>query len=121
MNDHVSDHLLVATRKGLFALEHKRSGWASNGFPGIPVTNVLYSDGVLYAAIKYGHFGPKLHRSDDSGRDWREIATPAFAFLDAPPRPTSYGCSITPASIDRPTPARIGSGCHCPATTLVSP
>jgi hypothetical protein len=80
MNDHMSDHLLVATRKGLFALERERSGWASKliGFPGIPVTNVLRTDGLLYAAIKYGHFGPKLHRSDDDGRTWKEIAVPGF-------------------------------------------
>ena len=80
MNDHMSDHLLIATRKGLFALERKRSGWTSSliGFPGIPVTNVLRADGILYAAIKYGHFGPKLHRSEDDGVTWMEIATPAF-------------------------------------------
>jgi hypothetical protein len=42
------------------------------------VTNVLRADGILYAAIRYGHFGPKLHRSDDDGRTWKEIAVPAF-------------------------------------------
>jgi hypothetical protein len=80
MNEHMSDHLLIAMRKGLFALERKRSGWTSSlvGFPGIPVTNVLRTDGILYAAIKYGHFGPKLHRSDDDDETWREIAAPAF-------------------------------------------
>lgn len=34
--------------------------------------------GILYAALKLGHFGPKLHRSDDDGRNWREIAAPVF-------------------------------------------
>ena len=62
----MSDHLLVATRKGLFALERRRSGWTSSliGFPGIAVTNVLRADGVIYAALKHGHFGAKLHRSE---------------------------------------------------------
>ena len=55
----MSDHLLVATRKGLFALECKRSDWTSTviGFPGVAVTNVLRTDGVTYAALKHGHFG----------------------------------------------------------------
>src|SRR2546428_528318 len=45
-----------------------------------PVTAVLADarDGARYAALKHGHFGPKLHRSDDQGRTWRELATPAF-------------------------------------------
>ena len=65
----MSDHLLIATRKGLFALERKNSGWvcALIGFPGVAVSNVLSADGVIYAALKHGHFGAKLHRSDDGG------------------------------------------------------
>jgi hypothetical protein len=79
----MSDHLLVATRKGLFTLERRRAGWAANliGFAGIPVTNVLRDGerGVIYAALKHGHFGPKLHRSDDDGATWQEISSPSFA------------------------------------------
>ena len=76
----MSDHLLVATRKGLFTLERRRSGWTTSltAFAGIPVTNALRDGDVLYAALKHGHFGSKLHRSDDDGRNWREIAAPAF-------------------------------------------
>ncbi len=77
----MSDRLLVATRKGLFTLERRRSGWTANppAFTGIPVTNALRaSDGVVYAALKHGHFGPKLHRSDDDGSTWRELSAPAF-------------------------------------------
>lgn len=78
----MSDRLLLATRKGLFTVERSRSGWDGKliGFAGIPVTNVLRDGdrGAIYAAVKHGHFGPKLHRSDDEGRTWREIATPAF-------------------------------------------
>jgi hypothetical protein len=71
----MSDHLLIATRKGLFALERKRAGWDSRlvGFEGVAVTNVLRADGVIYAALKHGHFGAKLHRSDDDGATWREL------------------------------------------------
>ena len=77
----MSDRMLVATRKGLFTLERRRAGWATSltAFSGIPVTNALrHRHGVIYAAIKHGHFGPKLHRSDDNGRSWHEIAAPTF-------------------------------------------
>jgi hypothetical protein len=78
----VSDVLLVATRKGLITLERRARGWsiAAIDFPGVAVTAALRdpNDGARYAALKHGHFGPKLHRSDDDGRRWREIAAPAF-------------------------------------------
>jgi hypothetical protein len=88
----MSDRLLVATRKGLFRLERKRAGWTADliGFVGNPVTNALrQDDGVMFAALKLGHFGPKLHRSDDDGRTWREIAAPAFA-ADTPGEPSLF-------------------------------
>jgi hypothetical protein len=78
----MSERLLVSTRKGLLTLERTRSGWTttSTAFAGIPVTNALRDarDGVLFAALKHGHFGPKLHRSDDDGKTWRELPAPAF-------------------------------------------
>ncbi len=64
------------------AFERERDGWTANliGFAGNPVTNVLPGlTASSIAALKHGHFGPKLHRSDDDGRTWREIAAPAFA------------------------------------------
>jgi photosystem II stability/assembly factor-like uncharacterized protein len=78
----VSERILVSTRKGLFTLARNGAGWAvaDVAFAGIPVTAALADarDGTLYAALKHGHFGPKLHRSTDGGRTWPEIATPAF-------------------------------------------
>jgi hypothetical protein len=76
----MGDHLLIATRKGLFALERQQAGWSTKliGFPGVAVTNVLSASGVIYAALKHGHFGAKLHRSDDGGATWPELAAPAF-------------------------------------------
>ncbi|MEX0751408.1 MAG: hypothetical protein WD073_00585 [Xanthobacteraceae bacterium] len=78
----MSDVLLIATRKGLITLERGARGWgiAATDFPGVAVTAALCDpqDGARYAALKHGHFGPKLHRSDDNGRTWREIAAPAF-------------------------------------------
>jgi hypothetical protein len=44
------------------------------------VTNLLRDlrDGALYAALSLGHFGVKLHRSDDGGTTWAELPAPAF-------------------------------------------
>jgi hypothetical protein len=78
----MSNRLLVATRKGLLTLMRSGDGWSvsATDFPGVPVTAVLRDprDGAIYAALKHGHFGAKLHRSADDGRTWHEIATPAF-------------------------------------------
>ena len=77
-----ADILLLATRKGLLTLHRANGGWrvADTAFPGVPVTSVLHDvrDGAIYAGLKHGHFGAKMHRSDDGGRAWREIAMPAF-------------------------------------------
>jgi photosystem II stability/assembly factor-like uncharacterized protein len=78
----MSDLMLVATRKGLISLEKRNGGWnvARTDFPGVAVTAVLHDarDGTLYAMLKHGHFGSKLHRSDDRGASWQELAAPAF-------------------------------------------
>jgi photosystem II stability/assembly factor-like uncharacterized protein len=76
------DRMLLATRKGLISMR-KNGGWtiARTDFPGVPVTAALYDqrDNTLYAVLKHGHFGAKLHRSDDEGETWRELPAPAFA------------------------------------------
>ena len=78
----MSDRILVATRKGLFHVRRENSAWrvAQADFLGDPVTMVLADarDGALYAALEHGHFGAKLHRSDDGGITWPEIGVPAF-------------------------------------------
>ena len=89
----MSDRILVATRKGLLALARKGGAWsvAATDFPGIPVTAVLRDarDGAIYAALKHGHFGSKLHRSDDDGKSWTELPAPAFP-ADAAGAPTLF-------------------------------
>jgi hypothetical protein len=71
----------VASRKGLFTLDPEDDDGriTSHVFTGDPVTAVLHDprDGTLYAALNLGHFGVKLHRSDDGGANWQEIAAPA--------------------------------------------
>ena len=81
--------LHVATRKGLFTVERSNGRWDIAGveFLALPVTQVMTDprDGKMYAALKSEHFGPKMHRSDDGGRNWKEIATPQY-----PPKPDDY-------------------------------
>lgn len=78
----MAERMLVATRKGLLTFVATGGGWrlARTDFPGVSVTTVLADrrDGALYAALKHGHFGCKLHRSEDDGRTWTELPAPAF-------------------------------------------
>jgi photosystem II stability/assembly factor-like uncharacterized protein len=83
----MSDRLLAATRKGLFDFRRNGHGWRvqNTAFLGSPVSMTLADprDGTLYAALDLGHFGVKLHRSDDGGRSWSEIAAPSYAGVHA--------------------------------------
>ena len=94
------DTLLVSTRKGLFVLERAVAGWriAAVHFLGDRVSGALADprDGAWYAAMDLGHFGAKLHRSDDRGATWTEVAVPAYDADDdvpvgdgKPPKPAT--------------------------------
>ncbi|WP_193369175.1 WD40/YVTN/BNR-like repeat-containing protein [Pelagibius marinus] len=78
----MGEHILVATRKGLFGVGF--NGVAGDprpvGFLGDPVSAVMQNeqDGAIYAALNLGHFGAKLHRSDDFGLTWTELPVPAY-------------------------------------------
>ena len=89
----MSERMLLATRKGLLQLARQNGGWsiARTSFPGVAVTAALHDarDGTLYAMLKHGHFGSKLHRSDDDGRTWAELPAPAFP-ADAAGSPTLF-------------------------------
>ncbi len=82
----MADVFYVASRKGLFTYKRNGSGWETGkpDFLGEPVSAVLKDnrDGALYAALNLGHFGCKLHRSDDDGATWKELTPPAFAKAD---------------------------------------
>jgi hypothetical protein len=79
------DRAWVATRKGLFELRQRGGVWHIEriSFLGEPVSMLLppQADGPpgrLLAALNLGHFGVKLHASDDAGATWREVATPTY-------------------------------------------
>ena len=83
------DRAWIATRKGLFEVRNERGSWriAGSSFLGEPVSMLLppregASDRRMLAALNLGHFGVKLHASDDEGKTWREVSTPMY-----PPQP----------------------------------
>ncbi|HWA75951.1 MAG TPA: hypothetical protein VG937_26620 [Polyangiaceae bacterium] len=80
------ERLFVATRKGLFIIERSSSRWDVRDvvFEGDNVPTLLpdVREGTLYVVISHGHFGNKLHRSEDGGRTFRELPPPAY-----PPKP----------------------------------
>ncbi|UXI67748.1 WD40/YVTN/BNR-like repeat-containing protein [Tahibacter amnicola] len=117
----MSDRLLVSTRKGLFALAREPAGWVIErvSFLGDNVTLAMADprDGSWYAALNLGHFGVKLHRSVDGGREWQEIAVPAYAEGDEartgdgkPPRPATLSLLWSLAAGGADQPGRLWAG-----------
>lgn len=84
---HSSPRLLVSTRKGLFTLGRHQGEWKviHRAFVGdnVSLTHVDAATGTRYAALDHGHFGAKLHRSED-GVAWTEVKAPIY-----PPKPES--------------------------------
>lgn len=78
----MTDRAWIATRKGLFELRCRGGAWAVErvSFLGEPVSMLLPPDaqGRMLAALNLGHFGVKLHASDDAGVHWHEVATPTY-------------------------------------------
>ncbi|MDQ3739182.1 MAG: exo-alpha-sialidase [Actinomycetota bacterium] len=74
--------ILIGTRKGLF--RYRNDSLELVDFLGVPVAVVLrdHRDGRIHAALDHGHFGIKLHRSDDDGATFTEAPAPVY-----PPRP----------------------------------
>jgi photosystem II stability/assembly factor-like uncharacterized protein len=93
----MNDTLYLGTRKGFFTLRLAPSGWAIEtvSFLGVAVPMLLQDPrtGRLYAAVEHGHFGTKLHVSTDNGKNWEEIACPAY-----PPKPDDVPETINPMS-----------------------
>jgi hypothetical protein len=80
------DRAWAATRKGLFELRRRGGAWQIENvsFLAEPVSMLLPPDasGRMLAALNLGHFGVKLHASNDAGKTWREVGVPTF-----PPQP----------------------------------
>ncbi|MGI9015291.1 MAG: WD40/YVTN/BNR-like repeat-containing protein [Phycisphaerales bacterium] len=97
------NRIILATRKGLFFGSRSGPGtWqiTQRHFFGDNCSLAMSDprDGAIYAALDHGHFGAKLHRSDDDGATWKEIAAPVY-----PPVPEGYQPKPNPMS-GRPIP-----------------
>lgn len=94
--------LLTGTRKGLFVydIDGGQSRLRGTHFPAVPISAVLADprDGAWYAALDHGHFGTKLHRSDDAGFTWVELPAPEYP-ADAGPVPNSRVNPDGPATL----------------------
>ena len=70
--------LHVATRKGLFVVDGAgaEARVVAEHFVGdnVMITFTDHRDGAWYAVLDHGHFGVKLHRSDDAGATWVEVS-----------------------------------------------
>lgn len=79
----VAHRFLVCSRKALLVIERDVGGGyeiVADHFVGIPVVNALADDrtGTWWVSLDHGHWGPKLHRSDDEGATWVEVPCPAY-------------------------------------------
>ena len=78
----MNDRAWIATRKGLFELRLRANAWQIErvSFLGEPVSMLLPPrvDGFMLAALNLGHFGVKVHASNDAGATWSEVTTPAY-------------------------------------------
>jgi hypothetical protein len=54
-------------------------------------------DARMLAALNLGHFGVKLHRSDDAGRTWQETTCPAY-----PEQPADAQAHVNPMGVNAP-------------------
>ena len=87
---------LIGTRKGLFTVDLEAGAMSEPAFPGVNVTYAVRDprDDTWYASLDHGHFGVHVHRSDDRGTTWQEIAAPEY-----PPKPPGVS-HVNPMSHD---------------------
>jgi photosystem II stability/assembly factor-like uncharacterized protein len=79
----MTDRAFVATRKGVFIITRSSTGtWLIDRVAFLADNASVVSfdprDGAIYVALGHGHFGVKMHRSDDGGQTWAAIATPEY-------------------------------------------
>jgi hypothetical protein len=104
----MADTLYVASRKGLFRFRRNGGDWTAGPpwFLGEPVSAMLADprDGVLYAALRLGHFGVKLHRSEDGGASWAELPAPAYPVAEGDAEGPSVDMiwTLAPGGADQP-------------------
>ena len=78
----MSDRAFAATRKGLFTIDRAGGSWSivNRAFLGdnANIVAIDRADNCIYVSLDHGHFGTKLHRSDDGGKSWVEVTCPEY-------------------------------------------
>jgi photosystem II stability/assembly factor-like uncharacterized protein len=76
------NNLLIGTRKGLVVYKRQNGEWKydSLSFIGIPVSIAFVDErtNTWWAFLDHGHWGCKMHRSSDEGKNWEEITAPKY-------------------------------------------
>ncbi len=113
----MSNEILLGTRKGVLIIKQVNGGWSIDreAFPGIPISHACRDPrtGTLWAGLDNGHWGAKLHRSDDSGVSWQEVPTPKYpegtTRSDGELAANTYIWIIQPGAKDRPHELFVGT------------
>lgn len=109
--------LLLGTRKALLIYQFESGSWklARECFLGLRTTYATLDprSGMLWACIDTGHFGVKLHRSQDLGKTWNEIPAPAFSegmmLKEDKAASVSYLWCLEPGPADQPQRLYLGT------------
>ena len=111
------NNLLLGTRKGLIVFKKKNGQWkfSSDHFPGIPVTYSMKDErnGRWWACLEHGHWGCKLHYSDNEGKSWKETDAPKYpeseVVKDKIKATLKYLWCMSPGGNDQPKRLYIGT------------
>jgi len=111
--------LLLGTRKGLLILGQQNGDWhvESEQIPGVPVSYAMrdHRNDTLWACLDHGHWGGKLHCSQDGGQTWEEMPAPKYPEGatrppdDEEPASTTYLWIIQPGGDDQPQRLYLGT------------
>jgi hypothetical protein len=103
-------HLAIGTRKGLVIFSGENDQWSllREGHLGARVSYAINDPrtNTLFCCLDHGHWGPKLHRSQDLGENWEEIPAPAYPdgaeLKDGGPAVLRYQWCLTPGAETQP-------------------
>lgn len=110
-------NLLLGTRKGLIVYKKSGADWKydSTEFLGIPVSLTFIDErtNTWWACLDHGHWGVKLHRSSNEGKDWEEIEAPKLPegeeVKEGKPASVTYIWAFAHGGSDKPNVLFLGT------------
>ncbi len=74
--------ILLGTRKGLLVFSRSDGDWqlVHHAFQGVAVAYAVMDprSGTIWACLDHGHWGQKLSRSTDGGKNWEDAPAPEY-------------------------------------------